>query len=82
MMCLTLQVYTMSLHLKEDGFFPGSGDSENVGLGNGRCGLSARLVHTLSYRAKLEHFLLRFYNLNVPLKEGIHDEAYFNIFSE
>ena len=35
----------MSLHLKEDGFFPGSGDSENVGLGNGRCGLSARLVH-------------------------------------
>jgi len=55
----TDKVYTMSLHLKEDGFFPGSGDSENVGLGNGR-----------------------FYNLNVPLKEGIHDEAYFNIFSD
>ena len=32
-----LQVYTMSLHLKEDGFYPGSGECENVGLGNGRC---------------------------------------------
>ena len=41
----------MSLHLKEDGFFPGSGDSENVGLGNGRCGLSARLVHTLKLKS-------------------------------
>jgi len=49
----------MSLHLKEDGFFPGSGDSENIGLGNGR-----------------------FFNLNVPLKEGIHDEAYFKLFDE
>ena len=25
---------------------------------------------------------IRFFNLNVPLKEGIHDEAYFKLFDE
>ena len=48
----------MSLHLKEDGFFPGSGGSEVVGLGRGR-----------------------FFNLNVPLKEGVRDDDYFALFS-
>ena len=65
-MCLTLQVYTMSLHLKEDGFFPGSGDSENVGLGNGRCGLSARLVH-IKLKSQIE--------TNSVTKPKLNDQA-------
>ncbi len=35
------------------GFYPGSGDVSDVGLGNGK-----------------------YFNLNVPLKEGISDEKY------
>eukprot|EP00095_Tigriopus_kingsejongensis_P008693 maker-scaffold483_size159862-snap-gene-0.39 protein:Tk08693 transcript:maker-scaffold483_size159862-snap-gene-0.39-mRNA-1 annotation:"histone deacetylase 8" len=50
-------VFTVSIHLKEPGYYPGSGSPQHCGMGSGRG-----------------------FSLNVPLKRGIRDEPYVQIF--
>jgi histone deacetylase 1/2 len=53
----TDRVFTLSLHKFGGGFFPGTGDINNIGQGRGKN-----------------------YSLNIPLKDGITDEAYQSLF--
>ena len=48
---------TLSLHLKESGFYPGTGGTEDVGFGKGK-----------------------YFTINVPLREGIRDQQYKEVF--
>lgn len=52
-------VLTVSFHMKEPGFFPGTGGIESIGGGKAK-----------------------FYNWNIPLKEGIDDSQYVFLFQE
>jgi histone deacetylase 1/2 len=53
----TDRVMTVSFHKFGGGFFPGTGDSANMGAGRGRG-----------------------YALNVPLRDGVGDDAYQSVF--
>ena len=50
-------VITWSLHKLAEGYFPGTGNKNNVGCGAGK-----------------------YHTINVPLKDGINDEMYCNLF--
>jgi len=54
---LTNRVMTLSFHEYGDGFFPGSGNIDSIGEGEGRG-----------------------YSINVPLKQGITDDMYIDLF--
>lgn len=54
----TNKVLTLSFHKYETGFFPGTGDTTDVGFGSKG----------------------KYYSVNIPLKDGINDENYVNIF--
>lgn len=54
---LTDRVMTVSFHKYGEGFFPGTGDTVEVGKLSGK-----------------------YYSLNVPLRDGIDDESYGQIF--
>ncbi|XP_054169246.1 histone deacetylase 8-like [Oppia nitens] len=56
----TNKVLSVSFHKYEIGFFPGTGDTNDVGFGSKG----------------------KYYSINVPLKDGITDECYVNIFKK
>ena len=54
---LSDRVMTVSFHKYGNSFFPGTGDSYEIGAQNGK-----------------------YYSVNVPLKDGINDQAYHDVF--
>lgn len=56
----TNKVLTLSLHKYEMGFFPGTGDTSDLGVGNKG----------------------KYHSINIPLKDGMTDECYVNVFKK
>jgi histone deacetylase 1/2 len=56
---LTNRVMTLSFHQFGDDFYPGSGNIESIGEGQGK-----------------------YHSINVPLKPGMTDETYFELFKK
>lgn len=59
--CFTKRVFTLSFHLREDGFFPGTGLAEDCGLGPGR-GYSANFPYKSGISGK--NFVNSFKNVS------------------
>lgn len=66
---LSDRVMTVSFHKYGEGFFPGTGGTNEIGAGQGNISLK-----TSSY------LLGKKFSLNVPLKDGIEDQQYAYLF--
>src|SRR5579862_431149 len=65
----TDRVMTVSFHKFGEGFFPGTGDTDDIGIGRGK--------KFVTFQSCI---LISSYAVNVPLKDGINDDSYASLF--
>ncbi len=69
---------TVSFHKYMPGFFPGTGNLDDIGKGSGK-------YYTVCYN-NISCFLIQIKNtnlkVNVPLLSGVDDEMFYDLFSK